>query len=272
MTIGGLQQPVISQRKSEADIRLRNGEVNILGGLTQVQDTKSISGLPGLTYIPVLGHLFGDNNTDKQHRELLIALIPHIVRSQNITPLDTEEMGVGTEQTVHLNYARPHKDETAPAAPTTPQAPASEAPKVEPTVTPGGVPALVLIPTTVKVALSSQVVEILNAQNVTDLASAGPIHIRWDPKLLRLDQVSPGDFMKQDGQNPPIIDIRNDSGDATISVTRSAGVSGSGIVARLSFTAIGKGTGSIAITDAMLKNSKQQVIPVSRPTVPVVVQ
>jgi len=273
VTIGGLQQPVISQRKSEADIRLRNGEVNILGGLTQVQDTKSISGLPGLTYIPVLGHLFGDNNTDKQHRELLIALIPHIVRSQDITPLDTEEMGVGTEQTIHLNFARAHKDEGAPASTAPPaKAPAAEAPTVQPNVTPGGVPALALIPTSVKVALSSQVVEILNAQNVTDLASAGPIHIRWDPKLLRLDQISPGDFMKQDGQNPPIIDIRNDTGEATITVTRTDGVSGSGVVAKLSFTAIGKGSGSIAITDATLKNSKQQVIPVSRPTVPVIVQ
>ena len=38
----------------------------------------------------------------------------------------------------------------------------------------------------------------LNAQNVTDLFSAGPIRLKWDPKLLRLNQVSPGDFLKQD--------------------------------------------------------------------------
>src|SRR6202035_3572882 len=36
---GGLSQPVIGQRKNTADIRLREGEINILGGLSSQQDS-----------------------------------------------------------------------------------------------------------------------------------------------------------------------------------------------------------------------------------------
>ncbi len=46
--IGGIQQPVIGQRKIEQEIRLREGEVNILGGILETDQTKSLSGIPGL--------------------------------------------------------------------------------------------------------------------------------------------------------------------------------------------------------------------------------
>ena len=46
--IGGIQQPVIGQRKIEHEIRLKEGEVNILGGILEDTETKSLSGIPGL--------------------------------------------------------------------------------------------------------------------------------------------------------------------------------------------------------------------------------
>ena len=60
MNLGGFTQPVIAQKKNEADIRLRDGEVSMLGGLMQTQDTNTINGIPGLVNIPMLGkYLFG---------------------------------------------------------------------------------------------------------------------------------------------------------------------------------------------------------------------
>ena len=44
-TIGGLQEPIISQRKIEHDIRLKEGEISILGGLFERTDTKSVNGV-----------------------------------------------------------------------------------------------------------------------------------------------------------------------------------------------------------------------------------
>src|SRR5204863_9274570 len=66
INIGGISQPVIGQRSNIADIRLREGEVNILGGLSQTQDSTTVNGLPGLVNIPVLGRfLFGSEHKDQ---------------------------------------------------------------------------------------------------------------------------------------------------------------------------------------------------------------
>ena len=46
--IGGISQPVIGQRKIEHEIRLKEGEVNLLGGMMEEDQTQSMSGLPGL--------------------------------------------------------------------------------------------------------------------------------------------------------------------------------------------------------------------------------
>src|SRR6202007_2012077 len=48
VSIGGIQQPVIGQRKIEHEIRLKDGEVNLLGGIMEDSQTKALSGIPGL--------------------------------------------------------------------------------------------------------------------------------------------------------------------------------------------------------------------------------
>lgn len=294
VNIGGLQQPVISQEKNEAELRLRDNQVTIMGGLTQMQDTKTLAGIPGLVDMPILGTLIGGSKkTEKSHGELLIALIPHIVRTPSLTPLDFLGVSAGTDQVVKLNYARtpapapaPPPAATTPASPapaaTTPvPAPATSATPAAPPVTPpsapvpNGPPSLTFLPPTASIPLSGPLFATLNAQNLTDLFAAGPIRVKWDPKLLRLNQIAPGDFLKQDGQNPPIIDIRNDTGEATINITRtpgSAGANGSGVLAQLTFTAIGKGTGTITVTDAALKNSQQVSIAAGLPVLQLTVQ
>src|SRR5258706_5587155 len=60
-TIGGIQQPIISQRKIEHEIRLKEGEANVLGGLITRTDTKSINGWPGLARIPFLRYFFSED-------------------------------------------------------------------------------------------------------------------------------------------------------------------------------------------------------------------
>ena len=105
VTIGGIEQPVIGQRRSETEIRLKEGEVNILGGLSQDQKTKSISGIPGLVNIPILGKLLGSESTDKERGELLIAMIPHIVRTPDLTAADLRGVAAGSDQVVRVTYA-----------------------------------------------------------------------------------------------------------------------------------------------------------------------
>lgn len=106
VTIGGISQPVIGQTKNTADIRLREGEVNLLSGLSQSSDGTTVAGLPGLTNIPLLGQfLFGSSTKNKASSELMIALIPHIIRTQNYSAANTKGIYTGTEQAVRVYRA-----------------------------------------------------------------------------------------------------------------------------------------------------------------------
>jgi hypothetical protein len=111
---------------------------------------------------------------------------------------------------------------------------------------------------------------------MVDLFTA-PFRVKWDPKMLRLNQVLPGALIGDGGPqvNPPSIDIRNDSGEASITISRitgAPGVNGSGELVKLMFMAVGKGTGTISITDPGLRNSKQEPMAAAGPVMQVVIQ
>lgn len=137
VSIGSISQPVIGQQANIADIRLREGEVNILGGLNQTQDTANSNGIPGLVNIPILGKiLFGNDHTEKSRSDLLIALVPHIVRTPDYTAENLRGIYVGTDQVVKINYA-PKVDAAKPAAPVAPKQGLTPpvAPPVAPSIT-----------------------------------------------------------------------------------------------------------------------------------------
>ena len=107
VNIGGISQPVIGQTKNTADIRLREGEVNILSGLSQSSDGTTVAGLPGLTNIPLLGQfLFGSSTKNKSSAELMIALIPHIIRTQIYSEENTKGVYTGTEQAMKVYHSQ----------------------------------------------------------------------------------------------------------------------------------------------------------------------
>ena len=76
--IGGINQPVISQKSIDHDIRLKDGEVSVMGGLIKRQDTNNLSGWPGLARIPLLHYLFAETDVEHEDDEVLIVLTPHV--------------------------------------------------------------------------------------------------------------------------------------------------------------------------------------------------
>ena len=103
--VGGLTQPVIGQRKLSHTLCLRQGEMSILGGLVQDQDTKTVNGVAGLGSIPILGRLFSSESIERGQSELMIVIIPHIVRSLNLDDRNLKGVAAGTEQVVKLSYS-----------------------------------------------------------------------------------------------------------------------------------------------------------------------
>src|SRR6202040_380439 len=86
--IGGITQPIIGQRKVEHEIRLKDGEVNLLGGILENQETKSLSGIPGLAQIPILKYLFSQTTADNRENEIVFAIIPHVIRGADISEMN----------------------------------------------------------------------------------------------------------------------------------------------------------------------------------------
>jgi general secretion pathway protein D len=102
VTISGVQEPIIIQKTSEQTIRLREGEVSILGGILEQQDVMSWSGIPGLSSIPILRYLFGSKDHTITNDELVFMVIPHVIRSQSLTALNRQPVDTGSGQNVEL--------------------------------------------------------------------------------------------------------------------------------------------------------------------------
>jgi general secretion pathway protein D len=90
ISIGGFNQPTFGQRKIEHDIRLKEGEVNLLGGLIQSTETVSISGLPGLSQIPFLKYFFSSEHKEKTDTEVLVMLTPRVIRLPDVASTEGE--------------------------------------------------------------------------------------------------------------------------------------------------------------------------------------
>jgi len=105
--IGGIQQPVIGQRRLEHEIRLKDGEVNLLGGILEDSETQSLTGYPLLAQIPILKYFFGQTNKDHSTNEIVFAVIPHIVREQEETALNDQGVDVGTASSIELRHVQP---------------------------------------------------------------------------------------------------------------------------------------------------------------------
>jgi type II secretory pathway component GspD/PulD (secretin) len=72
--------PVISNRTLTQTVRVKEDEPTLIGGLTDTEETRSITGLPGFAEIPVAGYLFGGRNKSLQDTELLILITPRKLR------------------------------------------------------------------------------------------------------------------------------------------------------------------------------------------------
>ena len=115
--VGGLKQPVIGQRRVIHDLRVREGEISVLGGLMQGQDLKTLTGFPGLANVPILKRLFSSENVEKNTSELLVVLIPHIIRSSEVSEVNLRGIAAGNDQTVKLNFAPRRQAPPPPARP-----------------------------------------------------------------------------------------------------------------------------------------------------------
>ena len=68
--------PIITNRTVSQTVRLKENEPSIIAGLLDNEETRSLSGIPGLANLPGLGYLFGQKNNSLTDNELLIVVTP----------------------------------------------------------------------------------------------------------------------------------------------------------------------------------------------------
>jgi general secretion pathway protein D len=301
--IGGISQPIIGQRKIEHEIRLKDGEANLLGGIMEDSQTKSLSGIPGLAQIPILKYLFGQTTQDHSENEIIFAIVPHIIRGNDVNEVNQRAIDIGTGTTIELHHrSRPavvpasvpspgpgaQAPSQAPSGPTIQpanlnQPPAgagpggqAQMPPISPNTGASTSPASFNFdPPTVQAAKGNTfVVNLLisGAQNVYSV----PVQLNYDPKMLTLVNVSNGGFLSQDGQAVALVHREDESvGQLQITATRppgAGGVSGQGAVVAMTFQAKTTGQTPLTITRGGARDPGLQAITVNGAQASVTVQ
>jgi general secretion pathway protein D len=265
--IGGIQQPIISQRKIDHEIRLKEGEANILGGLVEKTDTKGRNGWPGLGSVPLLHYLFSEDTKSYEDDEILIILTPKIVRMPEWTRANLRPLYTGSDALVQVKreseIRAPQADGAAPiagvaanpaGAATGAAAPAQGAQSAQMRFEPRN--------TTLKVGEKATIGVVVD--NVNDLFSV-PFLLQYNPAVISVEEVQHGGFLQGGNQEIAIVQrVDPTRGQAIISATRqpnTAGVSGTGTIMGVVVKAIGPGNSNLSIVQVNAKDSQQRPIP-----------
>jgi general secretion pathway protein D len=291
VNIGGIDQPVIGQRKIEHEIRLKEGEANLLGGILEDADSKTLSGYPWLSSIPILKYLFSEEHTDKRQNEIVFVLIPHIVRGQELSSLNLKPLSVGTANQIQLRQAPvvPPKPPgpggaAAPSSTARPAQPGSAVPvptsATAAAMSPGAAPAgaaanvagqppavqvqpvlLTFNPGSINTTVGQTFMLDVVVNGAQNLFSA-PVQIQYDPTKLQLVNASNGGFLSQ-GEQAVALAQRDDPASGLMQLTanrppNSGGVSGQGPVFTLTFMAKDAGQATVAVTRAGLRDAANQ--------------
>jgi len=285
--IGGITQPIIGQKKVDlGEIRLRDGESSLIGGILDDSQTRSLSGIPGLAQIPILKYLFGQTTTDHSSDETVFAITPHVIRGMEVSEINQRAIDIGTANTIELRHSsRPQAAPAGTGAPSQAPTPANPSIQLQPNQAPtaqppspnaaGGTPSFLFDPPTIQAVKGNTfMVNLLisGAQNVHSV----PVQLNYDPKMLQLVNVSNGGFLSQDGQAVALVHREDEAvGQSQITATRppgAGGVSGQGSVVTLTFQAKTDGQTPLTITRGGARDPGLQPITVNGAQAAVTVQ
>ncbi len=257
-SIGGISQPIISQRTVDHDIRLKDGEVSILGGLLQRTEMNSVNGWPGLAHLPFFHYFFSDTTKQIQDSEVLIVLTPHVVRLPSFTPENLRRLATGTDTNVHV--FRAEEEPVVSASPMSAAVTATSAPSSTP---PSPTTQLHFHPPAITLQKGETATIALAIADAHDLFSI-PLLLQYNPAVIQIEEVRNGGFLSGGTQEIAIVQrVDQEKGQAIISATRqpnSSGVSGSGTILGIVIRAVAPGTSAIRILQVNARDSQQKSI------------
>jgi pilus assembly protein CpaC len=78
LSFNGFTIPALSSRKIETNVELGEGQSFVIAGLIDNQVTETLSKIPGLASLPILGNLFKSKSITKSDDELVVLVTPEI--------------------------------------------------------------------------------------------------------------------------------------------------------------------------------------------------
>jgi pilus assembly protein CpaC len=83
VTFSGFVIPAISTRRTESDVELGEGQSFVVSGLLDNRETESLSKLPFLSDLPILGNLFKTKIQKKNRTDLVLIVTPELTQPLN---------------------------------------------------------------------------------------------------------------------------------------------------------------------------------------------
>ena len=91
VTLSSTKVPALAKTEATATVNIPSGMTMAIGGLMNTEDSTTITRIPLLSNIPILGELFKHNSTSRDKREIIILLTPKVV-NETTPALMTEKM------------------------------------------------------------------------------------------------------------------------------------------------------------------------------------
>ena len=80
VNVQGVTVPGMATRRVQTEVELESGQSFVIAGLLDNQVTDSLSKVPGISSIPILGKLFQTKSTSRNNSELMVIITPELVR------------------------------------------------------------------------------------------------------------------------------------------------------------------------------------------------
>lgn len=250
----------IGTRNAETELRLHNGETQVIGGLINDVERETTIKIPLLGDIPILGRLFSSVSDSASKTDIVLTLTPHIIRGREMADPEVSSIWSGRAQEFSskapfeefapeevslpipepgqkLEGAIPAGIPVNPFQPEEEQAPAPEAP-----AEPANVSLTISGPQSVSKGENITLnIDISSNKNLVSV----PFYLRYNQDMVSFINASEGSFMKQDGKSATFL-TSNDPKNGRLIVGNSRlgdreGISGSGQIMTVTFQANARG-------------------------------
>jgi general secretion pathway protein D len=255
-------RPDLGKREIKTLARLRDGETAVFGGLLKDEEQKSLQGIWGLTDIPIIGRLFGNNYRKRAKTDVILTIRAVLVRRPDLGEEDFEafDPDLATSQAGPFvpkkgNAGIPPKangetSELPRVGIAIPEAPPAPVPAAPPAVSEAAlsVPStkdlvLFVTPLTTTVFQSDQVQLTIMVSGGKGLGS-GTVDLRIDPRL-KLSSAVAGDFLTL--EKGSLDYAMNPDGTVKINFQRPTTSSDSGTLVVLDLAAVNPGNAPVMI-------------------------